>query len=67
MTARPGRLKAQIDIGLPRPRDVLAMESDPEFLRLHALVWNHLREEVLAAGEHRDPPSPDPTESTGGR
>jgi len=49
MTARPGRIKAVVPISLERPRDVLEMPSNPEYLRLHAQVWEHLREEVLAA------------------
>lgn len=49
MTVRPGRIKAIVPITLPRPRNVLEMPSNPEYLRLHAEVWAHLREEVLAS------------------
>jgi NitT/TauT family transport system ATP-binding protein len=48
MTARPGRIKAILPIGLPRPRRVLDMPSNSEYLRLHAQLWEYLREEVLA-------------------
>jgi len=51
MTARPGRIKAVIPVGLPRPRHVFDMPSNPEYQRLHAQVWEHLREEVLAASD----------------
>jgi NitT/TauT family transport system ATP-binding protein len=51
MTARPGRIKAVIPVELPRPRDVLDMPANPEYLRLHAQVWAHLRDEVLAGRE----------------
>jgi NitT/TauT family transport system ATP-binding protein len=54
MTARPGRIKAVIPVELPRPRHVLDMPANPEYLRLHAQVWGHLRDEVLAGrGEAR--------------
>ncbi|TFI42477.1 ABC transporter ATP-binding protein [Rhodococcus sp. 1R11] len=49
MTARPGRIKASIPVALPRPRNVLEMQSDPEFLKLHGTIWSQLRDEVLAA------------------
>jgi NitT/TauT family transport system ATP-binding protein len=49
MTARPGRIKAVVPITLSRPRHVLEMPSNPEYVRLHAQLWDHLREEVLAA------------------
>jgi NitT/TauT family transport system ATP-binding protein len=49
MTARPGRIKAILPVDLPRPRDVFAMASNAEFVRLHAQVWQFLREEVLTA------------------
>jgi len=49
MTARPGRVKAVLDVGLPRPRDLVALRAHPEFLALFRTIWHHLREEV-----HRD-------------
>ncbi len=33
-------------IGLPRPRDIAEVRSEPEFHRLHAAIWNTLRDEV---------------------
>jgi NitT/TauT family transport system ATP-binding protein len=51
MTARPGRIKADLAVPLARPRHVLDMPGDPEYQRLHAQVWEYLREEVLAASE----------------
>jgi NitT/TauT family transport system ATP-binding protein len=47
MTARPGRIKAVIDVDLPHPRDV----TMPEFGQLMRPVYAALREEVSKAME----------------
>lgn len=49
MSARPGRVKAEIAVTLPRPRSVYALKSTPEFAALVARVWEPLRQEVLAS------------------
>jgi NitT/TauT family transport system ATP-binding protein len=46
MTARPGRIKAMVDIDLPHPRDSSIIASD-RFGKLVAQVWGALREESL--------------------
>jgi len=43
MTARPGRIKAMIDVDLPHPRDV----TSADFGRLMRPVYGALKEEVL--------------------
>jgi len=48
MTARPGRVKADIPVTLPRPRHVFDLQANPEFVRIRAEVWDALKEEVLA-------------------
>jgi NitT/TauT family transport system ATP-binding protein len=48
MTARPGRLKADITVELGRPRDVFELQSNAEFQRVRRQVWDSLKEEVLA-------------------
>lgn len=55
MTARPGRIKAEIPIDLPRPRTA-EMTSSPRFLAIHRELKALIREESLAAmgGELRD-------------
>ena len=55
MTARPGRIKAEIPIDLPRPRTA-EMTSSPEFLAIHRTLKALIREESLAAmgGELKD-------------
>lgn len=49
MTARPGTIKAEVKVDLPRPRSV-AMETSPEFLDLRQELLNLIREEVLSQG-----------------
>ena len=45
MTARPGRTKDVITIGLPRPRDY-EMRLTPEFNEIKARIWDVLKEEL---------------------
>ncbi|HET9714806.1 MAG TPA: ABC transporter ATP-binding protein [Pseudolabrys sp.] len=48
MTARPGRVAAQIEVDLPRPRSV-ATTKDPQFSALFDRIYGLLREEVMRA------------------
>ncbi|MFN4043995.1 ABC transporter ATP-binding protein [Limnobacter sp.] len=55
MTARPGKIKAEIPIDLPRPRSS-AMTASPVFTALHRQLKSLIREESLAAmGGEIDP------------
>jgi len=47
MSARPGRLKADLPVRFPRPRAVFDLKGDPEFGRLSREIWMLLREEVI--------------------
>lgn len=47
MTARPGRVKALLEVNLPRPRDLAEVRSHPRFRELFTIIWHYLREEVL--------------------
>ncbi len=47
MTARPGRIKADIPVTLPRPRSVLELKGSPAFAELVGRVWSLLRDEVV--------------------
>jgi len=51
MSARPGRIKTQIPVNIPRPRNVYELQTSPEFLRVRSTVWEALKEEVLALAE----------------
>ena len=48
MTARPGRIKAEIKVPLPRPRTP-EMHDSPQFIELVHKLKGLIREEALAA------------------
>ncbi|WP_409034154.1 ABC transporter ATP-binding protein [Roseateles saccharophilus] len=48
MTARPGRIKAELDVPLPRPRTA-EMTSSPEFAAMVRQIKGLIREESIAA------------------
>jgi NitT/TauT family transport system ATP-binding protein len=45
MSARPGRILADVTIELPRPRS-LEIKSDPRFVAYETDIWHHLEAEV---------------------
>ncbi len=49
MTARPGRLKSDVEIRLPRPRKVFDLRGTPEYSELSSRLWRDLRDEVVTA------------------
>ncbi len=52
MTARPGRLKAEIAIPLPRPRSY-ELKATAEFLRLKMQALTLIREEAIKATQYK--------------
>lgn len=50
MSARPGRIVADVEIDLPRPRQVRALQTEPRFHALYAALWTHL-ERGMASGK----------------
>lgn len=55
MTARPGRIKADVAIPLARPRSVYELKGSPEYGELVGQVWSLLRDEVLMKDGARMP------------
>jgi NitT/TauT family transport system ATP-binding protein len=53
MTARPGRIKAEIEIPLPRPRSY-ELKATEEFLRLKLQALTLIREEAIKATGHKE-------------
>ena len=51
LTARPGRIKAEYSIGLPRPRK-MEMRGWNSYTKLSLDIWSALREEVETAMAH---------------
>ncbi len=49
MTARPGRLKAEVKVDLPRPRSLMDTEASPRFVELRQLLLALIREEAEKA------------------
>jgi NitT/TauT family transport system ATP-binding protein len=48
-THRPGTIRSEFQVPLPRPR-TLEMRSDPRFLELENVVWKQIEAEVNASG-----------------
>jgi len=51
MTARPGTIKNQYPIDLPRPRNPFDIRFDNNFIELNRMIWEDMRDEVARAEE----------------
>lgn len=53
MTARPGTIKAEYSITLPRPRSAVETKFTAQFVEIHKRIWEDLSSEVIKsrAGE----------------
>jgi NitT/TauT family transport system ATP-binding protein len=49
MSARPGRVREILEVGIPRPRDLEAARKTERYAELREHIWNELRPEVSAA------------------
>ena len=49
MSARPGHIKAEVVVDLPRPRSVYELKTSSQFAALVSRVWEPLRQEVLSS------------------
>jgi sulfonate transport system ATP-binding protein len=48
MSRRPGRVKAEFPVALPRPRNFREVRFEPEFQRLQRAIWDSLADELDA-------------------
>jgi NitT/TauT family transport system ATP-binding protein len=49
MTAHPGRIKDEVTIDLPRPRDPMGIRTDAHYMQITQDIWHLLRNEVITA------------------
>jgi NitT/TauT family transport system ATP-binding protein len=46
MSARPGHVKLELKIDLPRPRDPFLIHTSPAFIQLYEKLWDALKEDI---------------------
>jgi sulfonate transport system ATP-binding protein len=51
LSHRPSRVKAVVDVPLPRPRDVITLRESPEYLEIYRELWHLLGEEFQRTSE----------------
>lgn len=66
LTAQPGCIKAEIEIGLARPRSVYEIRASPEYGEFTTHIWGLLRDEVTRARESEEALSPEVTAANRG-
>lgn len=44
MSSRPGRIVADVNVALPRPRSIRELQTSDDFHHIYAEVWRHLEE-----------------------
>ena len=49
MTDRPGRIKGEYTVELPRPLPMFEAQFLPGFIELYRTIWSDLKDEVLKA------------------
>jgi NitT/TauT family transport system ATP-binding protein len=49
MTAQPGRLKREVAVPFPHPRDLMTLSASAEFGKLKLDIWRVLEDEVMRA------------------
>lgn len=52
MSNRPGRIKLNKPIDIPRPRDPFQVRFDPRFSEIYEELWDSLRSEIEPGGSH---------------
>ena len=58
LSARPGRVKEDVAVPFPRPRDAVALRETAEFGRCYSHVWHSLGEEFRRAPAAAPAPEP---------
>lgn len=54
MSSAPGRIMNMTQVPFDRPRDLVQLRSNSEYVRIVNEVWEHLRREVIAAREQEN-------------
>src|SRR5215510_3826976 len=54
MTAQPGKVKMFVPVPLTRPRDIMELQTMPQYGELIAHIWSSLREEVHRARQQEE-------------
>jgi NitT/TauT family transport system ATP-binding protein len=54
MSARPGRIIREYDVGIPRPRNLAQVRTAPRFVKLWEALWSDLRGEALRTMQGHD-------------
>ena len=63
MSRRPGHIKSEYRIDLPRPRDFYEVRFTARFQELHRAIWRDLADEALPV----EPAAPEPADAVGAR
>jgi NitT/TauT family transport system ATP-binding protein len=53
LSHRPSRVKAIVEVPIPRPRDVIALRESPEYLKIYQQLWHLLGQEFKHGSEGR--------------
>ncbi|CAM5183057.1 NitT/TauT family transport system ATP-binding protein OS=Castellaniella defragrans OX=75697 GN=HNR28_000909 PE=4 SV=1 [Castellaniella defragrans] len=53
LSARPGRVRAQVEVDIPRPRDPVTVRFQPRFQDLFASVWDEIHPGAPSREERR--------------
>jgi NitT/TauT family transport system ATP-binding protein len=51
ISSRPGKVKAEYNIALPRPRNVMDIKYDANYVDIERTIWLKLKEEVIKGKE----------------